>query len=95
MYLPIHDPATVIRTWVEANEEILANVSRAAITLRVKQKYDTEWVTAWRSVADNYDWKSHQQAPVDAAGNPERTCPKCSKAIGSRQFVKHLVNCDA
>ena len=95
MYLPIHDPSTVIRTWIEANKEILMEVSRAAVTRRLKQTYGTAWVAAWQSVADDYEWKAHQQAPADAAGNPERICPKCSESIGSRQFVKHLTNCDA
>lgn len=94
LYLPTHDHREVIDAWLELNHESLSEISRAAITCRVKQQYDSTWVTAWRSAADKQDFQSHQKAPEDPGRNPSRACPTCGDEIPAREFVIHLQNCN-
>jgi hypothetical protein len=93
MYTSDETPEEVIRAWLDTNESVLTHVSRAGITSRLKEQYDSTWMTAWRALTDEYDFKSHQQAPKDAGRNPVRVCPKCDDDISAREFVRHLQDC--
>lgn len=93
VYLPSHDPATVVETWVAANAEWLRELSQSAITRRIAGNYDEAWVAAWKECAPEYGIKSHQQAPEDADKDPLRECPKCGEQVGARRFARHLQEC--
>jgi hypothetical protein len=92
-YLPIHKPGLVIRTWVLRNQDDIRSVSRSSITRRLSSSYDDEWVTAWKRIADEFEFTSHQRPPSNPTHNPDRTCPKCEQSVPSREFVRHLQNC--
>jgi hypothetical protein len=93
VYLPSHDPAVVVETWVAANADWLAELSRSAITRRIAANYDDEWVEAWKGCAAEYGIEPHQKAPEDADKDPLRECPKCGEEIRARRFARHLQEC--
>jgi hypothetical protein len=93
VYLPTHNPEEVIRVWVETNRDHLNDVSRSTITRRINQLYTPEWAEAWKTIAQEYELKSHQKSPDNPGKDPLRQCPKCGEAIRARKFVGHLEEC--
>lgn len=93
-YLPTHSPGTVIRTWVRANEEQIRNTPRSTITRRIGELYSDEWTSAWKAIADEFGFKSHQRAPSDAGKDPLKICPICGEEVSARQLPNHLSTCN-
>lgn len=92
-YLAAHDPDLVIQIWVARNEDDIRTISRSSITRRISSAHDDMWVKAWKEIADEFGFESHQQAPSDAGKDPLKTCPNCGDEIRARQFVSHIQSC--
>lgn len=93
VYLPTQSREVVLRVWIEANAKALDETSRSTVTRRISERYDEEWVSAWRTCAKEAGVETHQQAPENPAKDPKRPCPTCGEPIRARRFVKHVSEC--
>lgn len=91
-YLDEHSYLSVIRCWLEQNEEVITQTPRSRLSHHFRD-LGPDWFAAWEEVSDEYQFASHQSAPEEAGKQYDKQCPKCGSEVSARGYPAHLKRC--
>lgn len=90
-HTPTHNPETVVRTWVDANEDMLRayDIGHRELTANLTDPY----VDAWRRIRDEYEWLRKKRDQKDMSEHSRHACPLCGET-NIQNLPKHMRGCD-
>lgn len=83
-----HQPKTVIKKWLDVNEEALEGISNRQLHYRICE-FGQDWKEASRDVLDNL---APHDGSVDVNPDPGGTCPMCNAEYDG--YLPNHLPCD-